>query len=148
MTTPANGEAARPKNKRGCLKGCLATSLVVFTCLILVVCLIFPGVHYIGWRPQGEPYDSTEFEFRFGDATRFVSDPGNHMQWVFGDLPDSITVTNRTRLIVYNEPKAVMKSWGDSMDVQIGSLKHKGYMGIWDNGTHFVVDSDGVVQAR
>jgi hypothetical protein len=34
------------------------------------------------------------------------------------------------------------------MDVQIGSLKHKGYMGIWDKGTHFVVDSDGVVQAR
>ena len=29
-----------------------------------------------------------------------------------------------------------------------GLLKHKGYMGIWDKGTHFVVDLDGVVLAR
>jgi hypothetical protein len=67
------------------------------------------------------------------------------MQWVYGGPPDSITVENGVRLIVYDEPKAVIKSWNDSMDVQDDSLKHKGYMGIWDEGTRFDVDSSGVI---
>lgn len=70
------------------------------------------------------------------------------MQWVYGELPDFITVADGKRLVVYNEPKAIIKSWGDSMDVQDDSLKHKGYMGIWDEGTHFIIDSSGEVQDR
>jgi hypothetical protein len=114
----------------------------------LFVWFIFPSVTYIGFRPAGEQYKTTEFEFRFGHATRYVHDPGNHMQWVYGELPDSITVQNGVRQIVYNEPKAIIKSWRDSMDVQNGSLKHKGYMGIWSTGIHFDVDSHGVIQER
>ena len=104
--------------------------------------------HYIGWLPWGQPYSRTRFEFRFGAVHRIVEDPGNHMQWVFGEFPDSITVTDGVRLIVYDEPKAIIKSWGDSMDAQHSSLKHKGYMGIWSEGKSFSVDSNGVVQSK
>lgn len=114
----------------------------------LFVWFVSPGITYIGFRPAGEQYKTTEFEFRFGHATRYVHDPGNHMQWVYGELPDFITVQNGVRQIVYNEPKAIIKSWGDSMDAQSDSLKHKGYMGIWSTGTHFDVDSQGVIQER
>lgn len=86
------------------------------------------------------------FEFRFGHATRFVDDPGNHMQWVYGGLPDSITVQNGVRKIVYYKPNAIIKSWGDSMEAQDDYFRHKGYMGVWSTNTHFVVDQNGVIQ--
>ena len=95
---------------------------------------------------SGGQYSTTRFEFRFGHAIRAVEDPHNKMQWIFGDAPDSIDVTNGRRLIVYNQPGAIIKSWGDSMDVQNGSLKHKGYMGIWSEGINFQIDKHGVVQ--
>jgi hypothetical protein len=114
----------------------------------LFVWFVSPGITYIGFRPAGEQYKTTEFEFRFGHATRHVYDPGNHMQWVYGALPDSIIVQNGVRQIVYNEPKAIIKSWGDSLDAQGAYLKHKGYMGNYSNGTHFDVDSAGVIHER
>lgn len=104
------------------------------------------GGHYIGMSPPGETYSTTRFEFRFGLATRIVEDPHNKMQWVFGGRPDSIAVVNGCRVVVYNTPTGIIKSWGDSMDVQSDSLKHKGYMGIWSYGTQFQIDEHGVVQ--
>ena len=104
------------------------------------------GGRYIGFHPSVASYSSTVFEFRYGHATRFVDDPYNRMQWVLGGLPDSISVSNNQRMIVYNSPKAIIKSWGDAMDVMEDSLKHKGYMGVWDEETHFRVDWRGVIQ--
>jgi hypothetical protein len=106
---------------------------------------VFPGTHDLGSLPRNASYTSTRFEFRYGHALRVVDDPGNHMQWVYGGMPDSITVKNGQRLIVYKEPRAVIKSRQDSMDVQNETLKHKGYMGVWSKGTHFFVDDDGVI---
>jgi hypothetical protein len=132
----------------------LGLSFLLFTTILFVAIIAWwpislyavLGGAYIGNLPSGQAYDSTTFEFRFGDETRFVADPGNHLQWVFGELPDSIGVDGRNRRIVYNEPKAIIKSRRDSLDVQNDSVKHKGWMGIWDHGTHFFVDADGVVQ--
>lgn len=136
-----------PKKRRG-LRGCVVILAVLFIAPFLFFLFVFPSVHYIGWLPSGESYKATRIEFRFGHATRVVEDPENHMQWIYGEMPDSIAVTDGIRLIVYNEPKAIMKSWGDSMDAQQNSLKHKGWMGIWSNGDHFVIDSNGVVHER
>ena len=105
------------------------------------------GGRYIGNRPSGKPYTATKFEFRYGPATRFVSDPHNMMQWVYGELPDSIEVDKKgLRLVVYNSHDAIIKSWGDSMEAYPDSFFHKGYMGIWDDGVVFNIDSDGVVR--
>lgn len=90
--------------------------------------------------------ESTRFEFRYGHATRVVEDSGNHMQWVYGGMPDSITVRDGKRLVVCDEPKAIIKSWADSMEANDDDFHHKGYMGIWSDGTHFWVDGGGVVQ--
>lgn len=146
METPTQPRDATSRKKRGCLKGCLSLIAFVIFATTLFIWLVSPGITYIGFRPSGEQYSKTVFEFRFGHATRFVDDPGNHMQWVYGQLPDSITVENGLRRIVYNEPKAIIKSWADSIDAQDDTLKHKGYMGIWSKGTNFTVDQDGVVQ--
>jgi hypothetical protein len=104
------------------------------------------GGKYIGSLPKGQTYTSTKFEFRYGRKTRHISDPFNQLQWVYGGLPDSITVTNGQRLIVYDEPKAVIKSSKDSVDVQETYTKHKGYMGIFEDGTHYTVDRDGIIK--
>jgi hypothetical protein len=100
-------------------------------------------------QPLGKQYTKTRFEFRYGKVTRIVDDPRNQMQWVYGDLPYSISVTNGTRLIVYRQPSAIIKSRKDSMEVFTDSFKHKGYMGISDKeGKHFVVDKNGIVQRQ
>jgi len=71
----------------------------------------FSGGRYIGSKPPGESYTATQFEFRYGNATRVVKDPYNKMQWVFGQLPDSIEVDKTgMRLIVYNSHNAIVKS--------------------------------------
>ena len=146
METVDNRSGTKPREKRGCGKGCFTLAASAVLIPTLFIWLVSPGITYIGYRPSGEKYSRTEFEFRYGHATRFVDDPGNHMQWVYGQLPDSITVENGVRKVVYIEPKAIVKSWSDSMDVQDGTLKHKGYMGIWSTGTHFSVDSNGEIQ--
>ncbi len=57
------------------------------------------------------PTQRQNLSFRYGYATRFVDDPHNKMQWVFGALPDSITVDDAgLRLIVYNSHNAIIKS--------------------------------------
>jgi hypothetical protein len=143
-----NGGDVQTVKKSGCLKYCLFAIAFVLIVPTLFTWLVFPGITYIGFRPSGERYAKTVFEFRYGHATRYVDDPGNQMQWVYGALPDSITVENGIRKIVYNEPKAIIKSSNDSMDAQIDKLKHKGYMGIWSDGTDFFVDKQGVVHER
>jgi len=102
------------------------------------------GGRYIGG--VGSKYSTTRFEFRYGHATRIVDDPHNRMQWIIGDLPDSITVTDGQRVIVYDHLGAIIKSSGDSMEVQYDSFKHKGWMGVRSDGTYFTIDSQGVVQ--
>lgn len=107
----------------------------------------FSGGRYIGSKPPGESYTATQFEFRYGNATRVVKDPYNKMQWVFGQLPDSIEVDKTgMRLIVYNSHNAIVKSWEDSMEAYPNSFYHKGYMGIWDDGITFTIDSKGIVR--
>lgn len=113
---------------------------------VSVFVFLFPGFSYLGFRPLGEPYTATKFEFRYGHTTRFVDDPHNQMKWVYGDLPDSVTVTNGVRTIVYDKSSAIIKSSSDSMQADDDSFRHKGYMGIWSKGTHFSVDSSGVIQ--
>jgi hypothetical protein len=144
---PANrNDSTTSRRKRVWLVGCAGVAFLI----ILMACLFVwrSFAHDIESLPKGEQYKTTRFEFRYGKATRVVDDPENHMQRVYGGMPDSITVTDGIRLIVYNEPKAVIKSRSDSMDVMNDSLKHGGYMGMSSTGTNFVVDHNGVIQAR
>ena len=134
------------QRKRGCYRGCFWLFAIPVGSLFLIFWLVYPGVHYLGWLPSGQNYQRTRFEFRFGTAHRVVDDPGNHMQWVYGGMPDSISVENGTRVIVYNEPKAINKSWNDSMEGQTDAFHHKGYMGVWSDETHYEIDKNGVVQ--
>ena len=126
----------------------LALLSLPFLTACLFVRRMFPAGHHIGALPEGERYASTRFEFRYGHATRVIDDPENQMQWVYGEMPDSITVTNGTRLIIYNGQKAVIKSRRDSMDAHPDSLQHGGYLGMWSRNINFVVDHDGVIQPR
>ncbi|EMB15733.1 hypothetical protein RE6C_03535 [Rhodopirellula europaea 6C] len=96
-------------------------------------------------RPVGTAFTSTQFEFRFGVATRTVDDQWNRLRYVYGELPDSISVENGRRTIVYDSPKCIIKSTADSIDVQDDTVHHKGYMGIWSDDLHFTVASDGMV---
>jgi len=124
------------------------TLVIAVTLPVLTYWFIFPAPKYIGNKPNGESYSATKFEFRYGYATRFVDDPHNKMQWIFGDLPDSITVDKSgVRLIVYNSHNAIIKSWTDAMEAYPDSFKHKGYMGIWDDQQEkFAVDSTGTIE--
>lgn len=92
---------------------------------------------------KDETYTSTQFEFRYGVVTRIIEDPHNKIEWICGELPDSVLISEGQRLIVYNSQKAVFKSHNDSIDVHPDSVSHKGYMGISSNHTHFVVDLEG-----
>ena len=144
---PANrNDRTTSRRKRLGLIGCAGVAFL----MILMACLFVwrSFVHDITSLPKGEPYKSTRFEFRYGKATRVVDDPENRMQRLYGKMPDSITVTEGIRLIVYNEQKAVIHSQSDSMDAFPDSLQHGGHRGMSSTGTNFVVDHNGVIQAR
>lgn len=104
------------------------------------------GANFIGALPNGQAYETTRFEFRFGHCTRVVRDPYNQMQWIIGNLPNSIEVIEGTRIVVYDSPGAIIKSPADSMEVSADTMKYHGYMGIWSDGAAFIVDSEGFVQ--
>lgn len=101
---------------------------------------------HINTIPEGETYTATRFEFRYGHRTRLVEDPYNKIEWISGELPDAVSVTEGERVIIYNSPKAVLKSPKDSIDVQPASLSYGGYLGVSSEGVHFVVDSDGFLR--
>lgn len=96
--------------------------------------------------PVGHEYSATKYEFRYGAATRTIDDEWSRLRYVYGALPDAITVTDGQRVIVYNSPKCIIKSSADAIDVQNDTVKHKGYMGIWSDDLHFEIDRNGVVQ--
>ena len=96
--------------------------------------------------PIGVDFHSTRFEFRYGPTTRVIEDPENHLRYGYGELPDTISVTDGKRLIVFDSQKAVLKSKTDSVDVHPESVQHKGYMGVWSGQSDYIVDSDGQLQ--
>ena len=136
------------RQSRSCLCSCIVSLLIVIAAPAFLYWFVFPIPKYIGNKPQGKSYAATKFEYRYGYATRFVDDPHSKMQWVFGDLPDSISVDDSgLRLIVYNSHNAIIKSWTDSMEVYDDSFRHKGHKGIWDDEQEsFVVDSRGTIE--
>jgi hypothetical protein len=148
IDTNATEHVPARKQSRSCFRSCLVALLILVAVPTLLYWFVFPAPKYIGTKPYGKSYSATKFEFRYGYATRFVDDPHNKMQWVFGALPDSITVDDAgLRLIVYNSHNAIIKSWTDSMEVYDDSFRHKGYMGIWDDEHEsFVVDSSGTIE--
>lgn len=131
------------------LLGCFFVCALVYTSFIVVLFIpIFWPISPAGDLsnlPQGETFAGTRFEFRYGHTTRVVEDPGNHLKVVYGEMPDSITVENGIRIIIYNEHKSVIKSQNDSMDVQDDDVSLRGYMGFSSDASHFVVDEDGYV---
>ncbi len=92
---------------------------------------------------EGQTYTSTQFEFRYGPVTRIIQDPHNKIEWICGELPDAVLISEEKRLIVYNSQKAVFKSRSDSIDVYPDSVSYGGYLGVSSNRTHFVIDSEG-----
>ena len=129
--------------------GCLIVSALFFASVIVVLIITtYWSINPAGDLsnlPHGETFTGTRFEFRYGHATRIVEDPGNHLKLVYGEMPDSIKIENGLRIIIYNEPKSVIKSQKDSIDVQDYEVSLRGYMGIRSGATHFVVDEDGYV---
>jgi hypothetical protein len=95
--------------------------------------------------PPGQPYNKTAFEFRYGHALRTVLDPHNQMQWCYGGLPNSVTVKDKVRHIVFNAPGATIKSRTDSIEVLDDTVHYRGYMGIWSKEAVFLVDRNGAV---
>ncbi|MFK7821015.1 MAG: hypothetical protein AB8G99_20030 [Planctomycetaceae bacterium] len=102
---------------------------------------------YIGFQPNGEDYDSTRFEFRYGHSTRIVDDPHNKMQWISGNPASAITMERRTRVVVFTAAGSQISSWADTMSADEESLKYAGYMGIRDAGTRFAIDARGRVRS-
>ncbi|MFM1769185.1 MAG: hypothetical protein RJA22_1714 [Verrucomicrobiota bacterium] len=130
------------------LFGCLGAIALLVGITGLAVWLLIPGARYIGSLPDGQPYTATRFEFHYGPATRAIQDPSNLLQIVHGEMPDSITVSNGTRLILYRAPKAILKSTQDSVEVRATEVIHGGHLGMQSKGTNFVVDAQGRLQAR
>lgn len=98
--------------------------------------------------PDGEDYTSTRFEYRYGLRVRVIEDPGNHLRYGYGDLPDEIFVSGEIRVIVFNAQKAVIKSEEDSIDVFSDCVSHKGYMGVRSSNANYVIDSAGLLQPK
>ncbi|MDA0811233.1 MAG: hypothetical protein O3C21_02415 [Verrucomicrobia bacterium] len=107
--------------------------------------ILSPPDHVIDDLPRSVSYSHTVFEFRYGSKTRRILDPHSQLKFIHGKLPDSITVDNGERLVVFLEPKAVIASLRDSVDVQADSVHYRGWMGIFSPETEFIVDSDGMV---
>ncbi|MFT6243155.1 MAG: hypothetical protein ACJAQT_005269 [Akkermansiaceae bacterium] len=122
--------------------------LMFIATFILVVWKSSPTTYDLRDMPDGEAYTSTRFEFRYGPRVRVIDDPGNHLRYGYGDLPDEISVTGGTRLIVFNAQKAVIKSEEDSIDVHPDSVSHKGYMGVSSTNANYVIDSAGELQPK
>tara|TARA_A100000171_G_scaffold45241_1_gene48754 strand:+ start:261 stop:725 length:465 start_codon:yes stop_codon:yes gene_type:complete len=126
--------------------GCLSGAVLLFlSCSGALWALTRPD-HDLAKLPVGQEYSATKYEFRYGAATRTIDDKWNRLRFVYGELPDAITVTDGQRLIVYNSPKCIIKSSADAIDVQDDTVQHKGYMGIWSDDLHFEIDRSGVVQ--
>lgn len=130
------------------LIGCLGAAAVLVLLTALAVWLLIPGARFIGSLPEGQPYTATRFEFHYGPATRVIQDPSNLLQIVYGEMPDSITVSHGTRLILYRAPKAILKSSQDSVEVRANEVIHGGHLGMQSRGTNFVVDPQGRLQGR
>ena len=66
------------------------------------------------------------------------------MEWILGAMPNSISVTNGDRLIVYNSPGAVIKSRTNSMEIDHDFLSYEEIFNkVRSEATHFLVTSDG-----
>ena len=95
--------------------------------------------------PSSKDYISTRFEFRYGRETRIVDDPENQLRWVYGEMPNSITVENGIRIIVYDQHHAIIKSEKDSIEVYEDKVKYLGYMGAQAEDTYYVIRKHMVV---
>ena len=139
---PESKAAGPPRWVLGCL-GALAL-LVLLTGI--AVWVFIPSARSLAPLPEGQPYTATRFEFHYGPATRIIQDPSNLLQIVYGEMPDAITVSNGTRVILYRAPKAILKSAQDSVEVRADEVIHGGHLGMQSKGTNFVVDPQGRLQ--
>lgn len=143
---PIDGEQPRrPMRLKRYAIVCITVALGVFVACSGAIWYVLRPDHDLAPLPAGTAYTSTRFEFRYGVETRTVDDNWNRLRYVYGELPDTISVVNGQRLIVYNSPKCIIKSSADSIDVQNDTVQHKGYMGIWSDDSYFTIDCDGIV---
>jgi hypothetical protein len=120
----------------------------VFVVMVIGVYLLFRPDYVLTWVPFGVPYTTTRFEFHYGVAPRIIEDPHNQLRFIYGEYPDSITVKNNERIIVFNSPKCALKSWTDSIGVGEYGVHHKGYMGVTDHELEYVIDKEGVLHCK
>ena len=130
------------------LRSILIAAVVLFGLAMVVFWWSSRPDYDLRSMPDGEVYTSTRFEFRYGSRIRVIEDPENHLRYGYGELPDSISVTEGRRLVVFNSQKAVIKSETDSIDVFPDSVSHKGYMGVSSTGSDYVIDSAGELQSK
>ncbi|MEO0408457.1 MAG: hypothetical protein AAF289_14005 [Cyanobacteria bacterium P01_A01_bin.135] len=103
------------------------------------------SVDQISTDLEGEAYELTRFEFRYGRATRVIEDRYDKL-WICGELPDSVSVVDQTRLVVYTSPGAGIKLCRESIGVGLESVSYGGYMGVSSKSTRFFVTSDGTLE--
>ena len=119
--------------------------LALIVCVASVLVLRLFWMRDIGALPSRQAYNATQFEFRFGNATRFVDDPHNQMQWCVNRLPDQITVKDSVRTIIHTTGPALYRSWGGSMRITDRFLVHLEPFGAYHETTRFRVDSTGKI---
>jgi hypothetical protein len=121
-----------------------------------ILCLVGFGVIIMGWTrgpdydlthmPNDQEFHSTRFEYRYGSTLRVIEDPKNNLRYGYGGLPDSISVVDGRRIVVFTSQKAVLRSEVDTVDVHGDNVQHKGYMGVRTMDSNYFVDSKGFLQ--
>lgn len=138
-----------PPRFRDYLSRAAALVLVILTLLaVLILYYTFrskPPDYDLSKLPTDQPYQTTHFEFRYGPKTRIITDPHNQLRFGYGAKPDSISVKNGQRLIIFNSHGVVLHTSDDSIDVRNSNVRYKGHMGISTNGSKFEVHSDGYI---
>ncbi len=90
-------------------------------------------------------YKGTRFEYRYGETDRVMYDPYDNFRWIYGNKPDEIFVDKGTRVVVYNNAGAIIKSKKDDIEVRNDEVHTMGWMGAYTDATRFKADKDGFI---
>ncbi|AZQ85036.1 hypothetical protein EKO29_14235 [Colwellia sp. Arc7-635] len=125
---------------------------IIFSAIILspfVVYFLLVSKSYI--EGAGLEYSDelikSEYIFEFeGNRTVYIKDEFNQFIRSWGGSPESITVQNGIRTVVF-KGGAILKTSTDSINPQATQVSLKGFMGVTTEDSSFIVNSDGIISS-
>lgn len=113
--------------------------------VLLQQCLAYSDLNILTLVQGHTNFSRTKILFSYPDNPATIWDPHNKLYQIYGNYPDSITITNRTRLVIFTKP-AILKSNADSIEIGRNYAKYAGYLGITTDSRKFVITPEGDVE--